>query len=111
MLVEAVRGLSPSAVHIASALTYTLAVLLAALLAKGRATGREGLVRVLIAGGIMLAPQLGVGNFILLLSPDHFGTAVPVLLILLVLDRARHRWYVPVVVGAPPPWSRSGWPV
>jgi hypothetical protein len=104
MLVEAVRGLSPSVVHIASALNYTLAVLLAALLAKGRATGREGLVRALIAGGIMLAPQLGIGNFILLLSPDHFGTAVPVLLILLVLDRARHRWYVPVVVGVLLTW-------
>ena len=39
MLVELVRGLHAGVVHVAAAMTYTLAVLLAALLAKGRATG------------------------------------------------------------------------
>jgi len=99
MLVESVRGLGPDVVHVAAAMTYTLLVLLAGLLAKGRATGREAAVRVLIAAGIMLAPQLGNASYTLLLSPDHVGTGVPLLLLWLVIDRARPRWYVPVTAG------------
>ncbi len=45
MLVELVRGLNADVVHVAAALTYTLLVLLAAILAKGRATGREAALR------------------------------------------------------------------
>ncbi len=97
--VELVRGLNSDVIHVSAAITYTLLVLLAALLAKGRATGREAWVRMLIAAGIMLAPQLGQGTPILLLQPDHVGTEVPLLLIWLVLDRAPRRWYVPVAVG------------
>ena len=41
MLVELVHGLNADVVHVAAALTYTLLVLLAAVLAKGHATGRE----------------------------------------------------------------------
>jgi len=78
-LIEAVRGLGPEVVHIAGAMTYTLILLLAAWLAKGRAGGREGLIRALIAALIMLAPAPGAGPT-LLMSPDHFGSAVPVLL-------------------------------
>src|SRR5712691_8230353 len=58
MLIELARGLNADVVHIAGAMTYTLLVLGTALLAKGRATGREALVRVLIPIGIMLAPPL-----------------------------------------------------
>jgi hypothetical protein len=36
---------------------------------------------------------------VLMQGPDHLGTAVPILLMLLVLDRAPERWWVPVVVG------------
>ena len=57
--IERLRGLTPDVVHIASAMTYTLLALLAALLAKGRATGRDAIVRCVLAAGIMLAPQLG----------------------------------------------------
>ena len=96
MLVEAVRGLRPDVVHISAALTYTLLVVLAALVARGRARGREGLARALVAGGIMVAPQLEPGTQVLLLSPDHTGTGVPILLMLLLIDRLRERWYVPV---------------
>jgi hypothetical protein len=99
MLLELVRGLSPDVVHVGGAMTYTLLVLAAAFLAKGRATGKVGLVRALIAGGIMLAPQLGAGTQTLVLSPDHTGTGVPVLLLWLLIDRAPARWYVPVLVG------------
>jgi hypothetical protein len=108
MLVELIRGLGPAVVHTAAALTYTALVLLAGLLAKGRATGREGVARVLIGSGIMLAPQLGNATFVLLLVPDHVGTGVPILLIFLVLDRAPRRWYVPPVIGLMLAWATIG---
>jgi hypothetical protein len=108
MLVELIRGLSPAVVHTAAAFTYTLLVLLAGLLAKGRATGREGLARVLIGSGIMLAPQLGNPVFVLLGVPDHVGTGVPMLLTFLVLDRAPRRWYVPPVIGLMLAWATIG---
>ncbi len=104
MILELIRGMSPALVHTAGAFTYTVLVLLAGLVAKGRATGREGVVRVLIASGIMLAPQLGTPAFILLLVPDHVGTGIPMLLIFLVLDRAPRRWYVPPVIGLMLTW-------
>ena len=88
MLVEFVRGLNQDVVHVAAAMTYTLAMLLAALLAKGDSTGRQALGRVLIAVGIMLAPQLASGVNILLSSPDHIGTSVPVMVVWLILDHA-----------------------
>ena len=104
MLVEAVRGLSADVLHVAAALSYALLVPLAALLAKGRTTGREALVRMLIAGGIMLAPEPGAGVFILLFQPDHIGTQVPMLLTWLVLERAPRRWYAPVLIGLMLAW-------
>jgi hypothetical protein len=105
MLVELVRGLNSGVVHVAAAMTYTLVVLLAALLAKGRATGRAAVARVLIAAGIMLAPQLTFGVKTLISSPDHIGTTVPVLVVWLILDRARPRWYVPVVAAVLLGWA------
>ncbi len=105
MLVELVHGLNADVVHIAAALTYTLLVALAALLAKGKATGREAWVRMLIAAGLMLAPQLGVGTQVLLLSPDHVGTAVPVLLAWLLVDRFGRRRWVPAAVGLLLAWA------
>jgi hypothetical protein len=105
MLVELVRGLNANVVHVAAAITYTLVVVLAALLAKGSATGRAALVRVLVTVGIMIAPQLVQGINILISSPDHIGTSVPVLLAWLILDRARPRWYVPVAVAVVLGWA------
>ena len=108
MLVELVRGLHADVVHVAAAMTYTLAMLLAALLAKGTATGREALLRVLLAAGIMLAPQLGSGVNILVSSPDHIGTSVPVMATWLILDRARRHWSVPVLAGLLLGWTAVG---
>ena len=62
---------------------HILGGLLAALLARGRARGREGVVRALLAAGIMLAPGIGRGTYVVLTSPNHAGTAVPILLTLL----------------------------
>ncbi len=98
-LIEAVRGLVPDVVHAAGAMTYTLTVLLAAYLAKGRAAGRDGLIRAAVAAVIMLAPAPDVIPT-LLLSPDHYGSAVPVLLAWLAVDRLpRGRWYGPAAVA------------
>src|ERR1700735_4575001 len=106
MLVEAARGLNSDTVHVAAAVAYTLVVLLAALVARGRASGREAAVRMLIAATIMLAPSLGLGTSVLLSSPDHIGTQVPLLVTWLVLDRAPRRWYAPVAVGLLLAWAQ-----
>jgi len=94
-------------VHAAAAVTYTLLVLLAGLLARGRARGGQGLARALVAMGILLAPQLGHGALVLLLSPDHVGTEVPLLLGWLVLDRAPRRWYVVAFTGLLLAWVQE----
>jgi hypothetical protein len=105
-LVELVHGLSQGVVHIAAAMTYTLVLLFAALVAKGTATGREAAARIAIGVGIMLAPQLASGTNELLSSPDHIGTTVPLLLILLTIDRVqRPHWWVPVLVSVLLAWA------
>jgi hypothetical protein len=107
-LIEAVHGLNADVIQIGAAVTYTLAVLLAAALARGATTGREASGRMLLAAGIMLAPQLDSGTNVLLSSPDHMATSVPVMLALLILDRARSRWYVPAAVTVLLAWSVIG---
>jgi len=126
MLIEVLTGLGPWVVHVGAAMTYTLLVLLAAVLArgvgstpsrgdsippdpagrppregiaKGNARGGAGLSRALLAAGLMLAPQLSATS-ILLLSPDHIGTAVPLLVIWLLIDR--------VDPGGRPPGTPGG---
>jgi hypothetical protein len=97
MLIEAMIGLGASVVHAAAAMTYTLIVLLGGWLAKGEARGRKGIARALLAAALMLSPQLSATP-ILLLAPNHTGTAVPLLAIWLVIDRLSPRWYVPPLV-------------
>jgi hypothetical protein len=125
-LLEWVRGLSPDVVHVGGAMTYTIVLLLAALVAMGKpsrrdrrdrrgvggggvggvgAGGAERAVRAAITAGIMLAPAPGDGSSTLLLTPDHLGSTVPVLLVWLVVDRCRPRWYVPVTVGILLAWG------
>ncbi len=132
MLTEAMRGLGPGAAHLASALTYTLVVLGAALVAKGRAGGKEGLVRALVAAGIMLAPSLGETSSNLLNLPDHTGTQIPLLAVWLILDRGepsprtppanraqarwdegrqRRRWLVPAAVMLVLAWGQIADPL
>ena len=104
-LVEAVRGLSPDVVHIAGAMTYALVVLLAAWLATGSTAGRQALVRLLVVAFIMVAPAPGA-DYTLLMSPDHYGSTVPVLLAWLAIDRLPSRWYQPVVVALLLTWGQ-----
>ncbi|HEV2934983.1 MAG TPA: hypothetical protein VGY96_17760 [Streptosporangiaceae bacterium] len=111
-MLEGLLGLHADTAHIAAAMTYTLAVIFAVLLARGprdRAPGRTAWPRMALTGGLMIAPQLGVGAFVLLLSVGHIGTAVPLMLIWLVIDWAATRPCSPggsTVLppeGAPPP--------
>ena len=92
-------GLHTDTAHIAAAMTYTLVVIFSVLLARGRVPRREARPRMLLTAGLMFAPQLGVGVFVLLLSLGHIGTAVPLLLTWLVIDRCPPRPWVPVLVG------------
>jgi hypothetical protein len=92
-------GLHTDTAHIAAAMTYTLVVIFSVLLARGRAPRREARLRMLLTAALVFAPQLGVGVFVLLLSLGHIGTAVPLLLTWLVIDRCPARWFVPVAVG------------
>ena len=116
-LVVAARGISPDVVHICGALTYTLTVALAALLARGSATGAAGWRRAGLAAGIMLAPSILGGTEVFLENPDHFGTSVPVLLLFLLLDwwdqpdrhdRPLYRWYVPAAACVLLAWTQVG---
>jgi hypothetical protein len=111
--VTLVAGVRPEVVHICGALTYVLLLLLAALVARGRSRGAAGLVRALLAIAIMLAPQAALPGetFVVLGSPDHFGTAVPLLLLLLLLDRPGMHWYVPLCTCLLLAWSTVGDPI
>lgn len=110
MLVESVRGLRPDVVHECAALTYTLLVVLAALVARGREGGRAGVARAAIAVGIMLAPALTAAKD-LIFVPNHTGSAVPVLAVLLLLEWAGRRWWVPVLAGLGLAWAVAGDPL
>ena len=110
-LVIAAAGLRPEVVHICAAITYTLLVLLVAYVARGRAGGAEAVVRALVAAGIMLAPEPGAASWVLLSDPDHVGTGVPLLLLLLLLDRARGARWVPVAVFVLLAWASVGDPL
>ena len=57
MLIEAITGLGPWVVHAAAAMTYTLLVLLSALLARGGARGAAAWGRALLAAGLMVSPS------------------------------------------------------
>jgi len=128
MLVVAASGIRPEVVHVCAALTYTVLVLAAAVVARGQARGRSGLVRVAITVAIMIGPALVTSGpvipaYIFLSDPDHAGTAVPVLVALALIDRGgsagaqtappdpRKRWWVPVAVAAVLGWAVVGDPL
>jgi len=103
-LLESFLGLRMQTAHVAAAMTYTLVFLLAVVLARSGSSGRAAAIRTLIAAGIMLAPQFGFGVFALDLSVGHIGTAVPLLLVWLLLDKMPSRWYVPVLTAVLLAW-------
>ncbi len=105
-VVEAINGLNPDVVHISAALIYALLVATAALLAKGTARGPEGVTRALIGAGVLVAPAISPATRVLILSPDHTGVGVPILLTLLLVDRARERWWVPLAMCVLLTWAQ-----
>jgi hypothetical protein len=110
-LLESFLGLHMQTAHVAAAMTYTLAFLLAVLLARSGSSGRQALTRTFIAAGIMLAPQLGLGVFAMDLSVGHIGTSIPLLLIWLLLDKLKPRWYMPVLTAVLLAWALVADPI
>jgi len=112
-LLESFLGLHMQTAHVAAAMTYTLTFLLAVVLARSGSSGRVALIRTLIAAGIMLAPQFGLGVFALDLSVGHIGTSVPLLLIWLLLDRVSPPGpaLVPVVTAVLLTWALVADPI
>jgi hypothetical protein len=116
-------GLHLDTAHIAAALTYTIVIGTAMLLAASspRRGARHRWVRMAVVLAIMLTPQPGVGVFVLLFSVGHIGTAAPVLLTWLVLDRwwpaagqppaRRTAWALPAVVGLLLTWALAADPL
>jgi hypothetical protein len=104
-LLVGIFGLHLNTAHIAAALTYTLVVAVGMLLAKGKAHGWTAVARMALALAVMLAPQPGVGVFVVVFSVGHIGTALPVMLAWLVLDRLGRRWYTPVLVAVLLAWA------
>ena len=98
-------GLHLNTAHIAAAVTYTLVVAVGMLLAKGKAHGWPAVARMVLALAVMLAPQPGVGVFVVVFSVGHIGIALPVMLAWLVLDRLGRRWYTPVLVAVLLAWA------
>jgi hypothetical protein len=105
MLVELVTGLNANVIHVAAGMTYTLALIGAAVLAAGRVRGWAAVIGACIAAGIMLDPQGADGVLVLLSSPDHIGTSVPIMLAWLILDRTRPSWAAALAVSLVLGWA------
>lgn len=108
--IEGLIGLSSQVAPASAALSYALLVLLVGLLARGRTTGSLAWLRIGLAVSIVLLPEPGIGQAILLSGPDHTGAAVPLLLAWLLLDRVRTRW-LPYLLAAVLAWGQLADPV
>src|SRR2546423_6059027 len=87
----ALRGASPQAAHDAGAAIFTLLVLSACLLARSRTYGGEALARMAIPLLLLVAAASGAAAHLVLLGPFHVGTALLLVLALIVVDRAADR--------------------
>ena len=105
LLVDLATGLNGNVIHVAAGMTYALALLGAAALAAGRGRGWAAVIGVCIAAGIMLDPQGADGVDILLSSPDHIGTSVPIMAAWLILDRTRPGWQAVIAVSLVLGWA------
>ncbi|MFB9448438.1 hypothetical protein Dvina_04420 [Dactylosporangium vinaceum] len=110
-IVQWFTGVTADQIHVTAAITYTIIVFLAAALAKGKSAGLEAWLRIGVAVAILLLPVPGTGYQTLLSSPNHTGSAVPLLLAWLVLDRLRHRVWTPVLIAVLLGWGAMGDPL
>ncbi|GIH06366.1 hypothetical protein Rhe02_44330 [Rhizocola hellebori] len=97
---ELVVGFHAGVVNVVAALVFTLLVFMVGVVAKGRATGAEAGWRVGLAVAVVGVPVLGLASSVQLTSPDHTGTAIPLLLTWLVLERAATKRWMPWAVLA-----------
>lgn len=107
-LIELLYGLHEHVFRIAAAMTCTLLVILVAFLAKGRSGTLFG---VGLAVAIILLPMPGVGYLVAFGGPNHLGTAVPLLVTWIALDRLRPSWKTAVVIGLLLVWGQVGDPL
>jgi len=104
-------GLRVETAHIAAAMTYSLVTLTAMALARGGTTGTAAITRMLLALAIMIAPQPGIGVFVLILSVGHIGTALPVLLTWLALERYGGRPWAAMLIALLLAWALTADPL
>lgn len=105
LLVDLVTGLNGNVIHVAAGMTYAVALLGAAALAAGRGRGWAAVIGACIAAGVMLDPQGADGVDVLLSSPDHIGTSVPIMAAWLILDRTRLGWRAVFAVSLVLGWA------
>ena len=105
MLIDAIRGLSPDVTHIAAALTYTLVLVLAVLLARSRATARDGAARGRSRAGSCWRRSWARASSSCCCRSGTSAPRCPILAVWLLLDRAPPRWYVPVIAGVMLAWA------
>ncbi|GIH11704.1 hypothetical protein Rhe02_97710 [Rhizocola hellebori] len=110
-LIELIYGFGEDTFRIAAAMTYTLLVILAAALAKGKTTGLTAFVRMGIAVAIIALPMPGTAFFVAFGGPNHLGTGVPLLLTWLVLDKAVSRKWLPILIGLMLAWGQIADPL
>jgi hypothetical protein len=117
-VVAAVHGLNSDVAHVTAAICYAALLVVAALLARGRARGWAGVIPALLTAGILLAPGGAQSNGVLLGSPDHIGVSVPIVLAFLLIDRApgsdgaeRARWWVPTLMFLILVWAQLDDPI
>ncbi|WP_433065707.1 hypothetical protein [Dactylosporangium sp. CS-033363] len=78
---------------------------------NGLVAGQSGWLAAAIAVAILLVPAPGVGYQTLLSSPNHTGSAVPLLIAWLLVARARDRAWLPFAVAAVLAWGAMGDPL
>ena len=78
-------GLRPDIVPVVAAATFTILVVLAAFVARGRSRGLAGAAATGLAVAIMAGPALPTAGLLIAL-PDHTGTAIVPLVLALVID-------------------------
>ena len=92
-----VVGLRPDVVPACAAATFTILVVLACAVARGRSRGPAGAAAVLLTAAVMAGPAVRVAG-VLLTTPDHTGTAIVPLVLALVIDHAKRGWRAGVLV-------------
>jgi hypothetical protein len=92
-LVAKVVGISPTVTYISHGILYAALVVLTGLLAIGRTQDRkQALLAAAIVGAMMLSITRDVSGWMFLSMIDHLTTAIPLVILFLVLDRTRMSW-------------------